>query len=1031
MNRSRISCVQRSTPLLATFLWTVFSACSEGPRLRLEPVEQYPTRIVQVLGVPSDADPAGVVLTMDEDSDGDSWSVRLPVDTLEGGALSFRVPFHPRGLGEGGTLRVPLDGLEHEPLRLVVKPVPAAPGTTLEVVQDAAEVSRGLLRLWGVPPSAALRVLGREGVSLPPQVFFAALALHLLDDPANPSALLSVLDGRAAAVQIGAVELSAADRLLAISEIPETMRDIARTLGELVAQTVDARAPSAPGTGALPPTILPPSPLVGHLKIVDEWARSLARLASGGAFQQEGSDCEGLSARPTPDDWLGIMYSGGEASAYAMANWVKGEVEIQTVAELSCYMKRRAALESALGGLQRKVRNDIVDLVEWVPHPATAVLGVANKLLEWSLRSNLQLLPSRLDSLEVVADTIEFFEDDERTGRWGATVNAHSDKLVVNVADLLDAIMLVWDVLDLGKVAVKAGEELAERAAHERFGRELSKMTDEQVERGVDQMFSHIKLSSPSERGSMRRHTRPPPSGATRKEVDAAAQVGREEFTRGPARMSDEEMGTAVDEAFAQVTFDHAPTEASRKGRRAVSRLSDEQFKQFLETGSMPDGLSEVEAYVLNRAMEVMKWALKGAEVGSWGPYHWKDIPVNDPRYAKGSIRSRAGETPCVLIPSPLEQDYWASAAGDCLLVVELHQEEFGGVSAWDDERLVVHAIDIDVERDGQTVSPGDTITFEATVRNAVHKSVKWRSTGGSGIRLRGNRYQWTAPDLEQDRCRDIFTIEAQSTTRRGPRKSGEPPRTGSATVTVEAPSKLEIVPSDVVLGRGEEVTFTVVGEQLPDRWTADGGKIVESTSQSARYKAPESVGGPHTVKAELKGAEGAVCAESEATVLVRDCWFSANLAGAAGGIYQGAAGFSVYPNSVTLVFRNFGGYEGTVFNANFGAELAEVRAGTFSLQSGSVAEVSNEGVSYAAAFDARMGGPGGDLGGGTLLIEQASDQRLTGTLSAEFITLGSDFAPRGIDPGQTVSFDAHFSAVQGSEMDPQSEFLACIVGGG
>ena len=69
-----------------------------------------------------------------------------------------------------------------------------------------------------------------------------------------------------------------------------------------------------------------------------------------------------------------------------------------------------------------------------------------------------------------------------------------------------------------------------------------------------------------------------------------------------------------------------------------------------------------------------------------------------------------------------------------------------------------------------------------------------------------------------------------------------------------------------------EEVTFEVVRDDLEVEWKVarNGGKIVRSSSQSMRYRAPKTEGGPYTVTARVKGQKGD-CAEAQANVLVRE----------------------------------------------------------------------------------------------------------------------------------------------------------------
>ncbi len=800
-------------------------------KISVEPAEEYPTRSVQLDGVPSEIDEPTVRFRALED-EWSGWSVEVRAERDETGRLTVWVPAHPAGLDAGGPLELSVVGLEDATSTLLVRGVPAAPGTTREFVASTARIAREMIESWDIAADDVLRTYRENPSELPPQLFYAALAVDLIAGPDNPNALLSVIDGTAPVLAGRTLDLDAADRLLALWEI--------QTAVSTSGQEIDEPVRVAGG-------------LLGSESsffLVQDWPRSFSATPS------PGSDSPTLSLRRA-------TLPKAQGSTLPLPR--SGKVSIHTPAALDHWMRKRAELERQYGGLKRKVRNDIASLLGLVPHGASAVLGITNNAFDYALRSNLALLPSHLDQLNVNAEPTDFLEDDTSVGGWTASVVARSGVLQFTYADLVDVIATAWTGATFGIGTARAGREVVS---------------------GVEALESSL---------------------------------------------------------------------ASKVSDYAASRLADKS----------------------------KDWKKDKTEVK--GPYEWGPIEVSDKQWTMARISSRSGTKPCARMTN-LQRSYLANSAGDCRLVVEIRTEggKFGGVSSWGDVPLTVKTINVGVTPNRTTVKPGSKTTFTATVRNAARQDVRWDATGGSGVPGRENKFEWTAPKLDKDRCRELFTIEAESMTRRGPRESGDPPRVGRATITVEEPTELEIIPGDAVLLPGETLHFRYKGpEEAEVDWSADTPGEIDA--KTGLFKAPKQ-NGLYEVTARVSGKrEEDSCAEDAVIVRVSSCsWivmfdgktivskpgdvasFTDMLSGFTIGLAQNEGGM------VTLIGS---GAESGAVGSNMGASMYEQYTGEFPI-----------------FFDRKDGGVVTGRASGTVqVLDAMTYSERSAQLSVEFVIADDD----------------------------------------
>jgi len=777
--------------------------CGEGkPKVTIQPAEQLPIREFTIDGMPDELEAVTLVYSPAEEEWADLYFEEQIERDAAGNFVAF-VPVHPAGVAEGGTLNLEIEGLDHRPLELTVKPAPPAPGTTREFVSGVARVSQSLIESWGTSVEEVLGILEENSTMLPVQLLLPAIAHSLLDGTEAEPSLLQLVDDMA---ELEGELLDGADRLLAVTTLPaalETIEVAAKRLTESpvrwqaseagsAAESKEAalQAPRKPTGLAREGSERSEGPGPAHFPIPLALTRSAHHAVRALAADLADAQEEGISPQEAPpEDSSGLqdeLEEQVDAMWTALANPVYSRVEISTVKQLHDYMARRGKLQRELQGVAGKdARATTVKYLGMVPH--LAIINVANYLLDVALESNLYLLPSRLDRLEVWAERDEFFEDDNRKSSWKAWAVAHSDSMSLDPTDVIKA---------------------------------------------IQQLSSFIKwlkgLSPPSLKDQMWAQNRNDPKWMDRLDAEVEAGFARREFKQLRAPM--------------------------RPGWRPKAFGTDSYRLDKLE--KKVEGL--LKKSVVKSFMDALE---KGPIKKQFGPYMWGPIPTGtETKFVEARISGS-----CAKMGGEDSQPYQAAEAGECGLVIETNKQAFGRVFTWGNRDLLVRAIEVEIGPQGMRIPVGSQTAFEATVRNAKDKKVRWRSESG-GEPFGENLYRWKAPEkLADGRCEQDFWIEAESMTRTGPRASGEPPRVGRAQITVEEP-RLEIVPEEVVLALGEKFVFDYRVEGSPDvRWSAEApGKI---DGRSGQYTAPKKEG-PYTITAQVRGESGD-CAEATANVLV------------------------------------------------------------------------------------------------------------------------------------------------------------------
>jgi hypothetical protein len=548
-----------------------------------------------------------------------------------------------------------------------------------------------------------------------------------------------------------------------------------------------------------------------------------------------------------------------------------------------------------------------------VPH--LAIINVANYLLDVTLESNLYLLPSRLDPLEVWAERDEFFEDNDSKNSWKAWAVAHSDSMSLDLGDIITAIQQLSSFI---------------------------------------KWLKGLNLYPPTLQDQI----------LARKQNDPRwSEKLDEQITAAVERKAREDAGW----------------------RSSVSVMDRYQLDQL---DKKVEGLLKKSV-----TQKLLKALEKGPIKQKFGPYKWGPIFLgSDTTFVKARIANS-----CARIGGESHQPYEAAEAGKCLLVIETSRRRFGGESAWGNKDLLVKAIEVEVLPQGLRIPAGSNTAFEATVRNAKDKKVQWRAEG-VGSPFGENLYRWKAPDeLDDGRCRQDFTIEAESMARTGPRATGEPPRVGQAIVTVEEPSQLAIVPEEAVLAPGETYEFGYRADGSSEvRWSAEApGKI---DGRSGEYTAPLK-GGAYVVRAALEGADGGSCAEDEALVRVAECSWTVIVDGKTFVSKEGdEASFASMPGGfgITLM-QNDGGAVGVSRTP----EGDGVGGGTMGVspveQYGSYSNDRNPKPPMALTLDRQDGGVVAGRASGTVRVFNfpAEEARLA-PFNAEFTIVGDPDASSG-----------------------------------
>jgi hypothetical protein len=922
--------------ILLTLVCFAALGCGEGkPKVTIQPAEQLPIREFTIDGMPDELEAVTLVYSPAEEEWADLY-FEEQIERDEAGNFVAFVPVHPAGVAQGGTLDLEIEGLDHRPLELTVKPVPPAPGTTREFVAGVARVSQSLIESWGTSVEEVLGILEENSAMLPVQLLVPAIAYSLLDGTEAEPSLLRLVDDMA---EFEGELLDGADRLLAVTTLPaalETIEVAAKRLTESpvrwqaseagsAAESKEAalQSPRKPTGLAREGSERSEGPGPAHFPIPLALTRSAHHAVRSLAADLANAQEEGISPQKEPsEDSSGLLDELEEqvdAMGTALANPVYSRVPISTVAELDRYMSRRGKLQRELSGDAGKdARKKTVTYLGMVPH--LAIINVANYLLDVALESNLYLLPSRLDPLEVWAERDEFFEDDDRKSSWKAWAVAHSDSMSLDPTDVIKA---------------------------------------------IQQLSSFIKwlkgLSPPSLKDQMLAQKRNDPKWMDRLDAEVEAGFARRELAQLRARPG------WRPEAFGTDSY-----RLDKLEKKVEGLLKKSVVKSFMD------------------ALE------KGPIKQQFGPYMWGPIPTG----TEAKIVEARISGSCAKMGGGDSQPYQAAEAGECGLVIETNKQAFGGVFTWGNRDLLVRAIEVEIGPQGMRIPVGSRTAFEATVRNAKDKKVRWRSESGAGAPFGENLYRWKAPEkLADGRCEQDFRIEAESMTRTGPRASGEPPRVGRTRITVEEPRQLEIVPEEVVLAPGEKFEFGYQAEGSPEvSWSAETpGKI---NSRSGQYTAPKEAGN-YVVQASLEGTDGGSCAEDEALVRVAGCsWmvmfdgkpFVSKKGDEAGFVSMpGPAGFSISLSQKDGGFVGVGltPTEGAGAWGNMGASVYETY--------GSFEKYKEPKPPMAVTLDRSGSGVVSGRAFGTVrVINPVTEQERLAPFSAEFMIAGDPDAPSG-----------------------------------
>lgn len=942
--------------------------CGEGkPEVAIQPAEQLPIRELTIAGVPDELEAVTLVYTPAEEEWADLY-LEEQVERDEAGNFVTFVPVHPAGVAEGGTLKLEIEGVEHRPLALIVKPAPPAPGTTREYVVGAARVSRSLIESWGAPVDEVVWLLEEDPQSLPLQLLFPALAVYFLDGPERATSLVAAVDRLGTVLDGEPIDLDATDRLLALSNMPAAMQKVEAAAAELAATPIARALRQAAGAEPTAVSSLSPrtsaslanfghespyfsggastQPIIGYVRMADVLVRDLALRVTGQLGKQ-------TLPQEEPPVWQSLWEETNEqlsAMATAMDPQLS-KVSIGTAGELATYMRRHAKLVRELeGASQRNARKSSMFVMGFVPSAVTELIGLVNWWLDLSLRSNLGLLPSRLDLSADVSKT-EFEEDATEKGYWKAKITGDSETFVVNWADVIGFVEKVWKYVP------------AKRYPQDRTDHHLNAL---EVWEG------------PARRWNQR-------SRAANQADLQASQARYDEF---------------LDDAIHVLPSDRVPSLLDPIDPGSWSDLPGAEALQKTAKGML-------------KKLLVLK-PLKKSGVLTFGPYTWGPFPLKNPKLVEAEIVAKAGLKPCARVLAEERQPYQAAAAGECMLKIKTRRDAFGGNFRWigdpkkasknrhmgsasADVGLLVKKIIVGVRQvqpQTQPVATGQHVLFKAEVRNAMDKHIEWRFARGELSSSDDTQLVWKAPKELRDEdtgeriCRDIIAIEVESMAKTGPRKGRQPPRLGRTTITVEEPTELEIIPGDAVLLPEETLHFRYEGaEEAEVEWSAD--KPGEIDAKTGLFRAPKE-NGLYEVTAKVAGkGEEDSCAEDAVIVRVSSCSWIVTFDGTTIVSKPGdGASFTDMQSGFTLALgQNEGGMvtligsgaESGAVGSNMGASMYEQYTGEFPI-----------------FFDRKGGGVVAGRASGTVqVLDAMTYSERSAQLSVEFVIADDDL----IDP--------------------------------
>lgn len=870
------------TALLA--LPPLSAATRQEVDLRLSPDEAFPLQEITIEGLPDSVAGLGLrAVPLDARGREAGEPVPLYAVRLEAGEPVFVAPPHPAGLDAAGRFRIEPETLTtDDPPMLTVRALPAADGQTARLLADLERSAEAIARAGGADPE---RLRSGPIEDVPLHLVGTAVSLRTLD------AARGVAAGEA---------LEWADRWLATRASGAALSDLADELASLPAPPPEALGYGAGSTTAGDGRAGVGARGDGRAGLSASFDSSPLRFASAG------SSIVRTVERRGPDE---------PRSSASRPPWQKVEICRKCPGALNHWMTVRSELAQGYGNLAERLARDrdLFDFTESLkgpdPDPTTqrlgeglsrarsearsragnplknlktpravrglalleAVTGIAELTIGLNDKFLVSLLPSELLPASVRVIPSRFNEDDRRAeptdpgaGEWRLLVTARSGQLELTAQEMLDYFSRLKSIAGKTESGV--------------FGQ------------GSDDTRSGLCV----------------PGGAT----DGDATVGTGEAACDLA-------GVAIDNASnALKSYQQARETIDRvqdaRGADEDERLPEPIFELIRDGHYVWAGIDVSNpkwstARPLDDCVRVMAQTWRTAE----SPWSSMSYSPADPAASWGAVADQ--ENPPNIGIKPAE-------VGDCEVRISTRVDRFGEAPPVHlDVPIRVDAITVQVDPSPLTVEPGDTVTFEPTVRHADSVDVAWSETSGSGAIVNCEAgidgwpcYDWIAPELEEGECRRPVTVTAESLARRGLRVSGEPVREGSAAVRVVDPeADMRIAyqgdpVSEITLDPEERVPLTATGPGARDgevRWTASAGSI-GPTGRRTSYVAPGETGTYHITASSDQSAS---CTPSITVTVIgeeRPCYWNARMTGTIDGesVQRSLSGESVSPDYGTTL---------------------------------------------------------------------------------------------------------------------------------
>ncbi|HHL18954.1 MAG TPA: hypothetical protein ENJ33_04400 [Thiothrix sp.] len=233
-----------------------------------------------------------------------------------------------------------------------------------------------------------------------------------------------------------------------------------------------------------------------------------------------------------------------------------------------------------------------------------------------------------------------------------------------------------------------------------------------------------------------------------------------------------------------------------------------------------------------------------------FGPCEYKNIPLSY-EYIKTHVKNG-------VVTANNKGSFQVAKAGQGALVVSTRASRLAGRFAQKSKPITVHAIQVTASPSFVEIKEDESQTFSASVEYAYDKGITWEisSENGYSSTASGKTFEFTAPQIAEDKCEVKFTAKAISTSRQGIRASGIPERFNVAHFTVKqsddqhpACHKIVITPRYGCLENGKSYQFEAegIGEKIDKKpsviWSASIGKI-----HKGRYTVPEKTQQEHVI---------------------------------------------------------------------------------------------------------------------------------------------------------------------------------------